>query len=59
MDKSEEMQMEKPISVKNEITIEEKVKAQREFFMTHTTLDVNYRIAYLKKLKEVIRFRLH
>lgn len=54
MDKSEEMQMEKPISVKNEITIEEKVKAQREFFMTHTTLDVNYRIAYLKKLKEVI-----
>ena len=30
------------------------VRKQREFFQTHATLDVEYRIKYLKKLHEVI-----
>lgn len=46
--------MEKSTERKSENTIEEIVRGQRDFFMTHTTLGVNYRIAYLKKLREVI-----
>ena len=46
--------MEKSEDRKNENTIGETVASQKDFFMTHTTLDVNYRIAYLKKLKETI-----
>lgn len=35
-------------------TVKEIVSSQRDFFMTHTTKDINYRIAYLNKLKESI-----
>ena len=46
--------MEKSADMCNKNRIEEIVSAQRDFFMAHTTLDVNYRLAYLKKLKETI-----
>lgn len=36
------------------MNIQELVTKQREFFQTHQTIDVNYRISYLKKLRDSI-----
>ena len=36
------------------MSIQELVFKQRNFFHTHQTIDVNYRISYLKKLRNAI-----
>lgn len=42
------------MTVENKKIVKEIVRSQRDFFMTHKTLNVNYRIVYMKRLKESI-----